>query len=731
MSNEASFFGGQNILDGMPLRRAGTILFAIEGRTAQLVAQSQQALASYLTEKTAAEKEQAFLSAIAQGRDLPLQPSIQDIERFVPEWRTLVPTDENQRAALAKKISDKYRFRFQDIPALRKALALDTAGVKQAYERLFQKPIDSIYVANIPLSEKFRWLGSQLANRIERIPPFWTAFSLTLTETVGASILALPIALAGVGPIPGVILVIVLGLVNILTVIGLVEAITRNGNMRYGTAYFGRLVNDYLGNPGSIILIPVLLIISITYLIAVYIGISISLADITQVNPSWWSMLLFVIAVYFLRRESLSATVASALVIGMINILIILILCVITVPQIQGANLGYVGPLLAGGEASNLGILQLIFGVVLYSYSGYTSAANAAKVVLRRDPGGNSLIWGNIMAMVTAIALYSLWVVAVNGAIPPLDLINETGTALSPLAKRIGGIVPILGIVYVVLAMGIGMVHTSYGLYYQVREMLPLNIKKTSQFLIGMTPILLIFCVVEWMLFTRQESFSQLIGVPGTVLLPLIGGIFPMLMLVAARRKGEYMPKLAFGFLESPLVLIIVYVIFLGSVFIYGIFIWEEPIQRLMAIAVGVITLVFTYVVIRQGAFNSRAVLELRVDASDNRQHATLTMIDRGKPFSCKFQLVYANAEKSFSGSQVEIPSYKEVKSIFVEFPPLSSREMKIWTHRVTQEGNSEPISASVKISDRYDEVVQLDVNNGQLIKTLTPQINRLEIILS
>jgi hypothetical protein len=37
MSDESSFFGGLDILDGMPSRQAGTILFAIEGRTAQLV----------------------------------------------------------------------------------------------------------------------------------------------------------------------------------------------------------------------------------------------------------------------------------------------------------------------------------------------------------------------------------------------------------------------------------------------------------------------------------------------------------------------------------------------------------------------------------------------------------------------------------------------------------------------------------------------------------------------
>jgi len=85
---------------------------------------------------------------------------------------------------------------------LRRALGLDTEGVKQAYQHLFHEPIDTIYASSIPFSERNRWLTSRLANRLERMPPFWTAYSLTLTEIVGASILALPIALAGVGPSP-------------------------------------------------------------------------------------------------------------------------------------------------------------------------------------------------------------------------------------------------------------------------------------------------------------------------------------------------------------------------------------------------------------------------------------------------------------------------------------------------------------------------------------------------
>ena len=731
MSNEPSFFGGLDILDGMPLRRAGTILYAIEGRTAQLVAQSRQALASYLTEKTAAEKEQAFLSAIAHGRDLPVQPTIQDIERFAPEWASLVPSDDRQRAALAKKFADKYRFRRQDVPAMRKALGLEISGVKQAYERLFQKPIDTIYASSISISEKIRWLTSRLANSLERMPPFWTAYSLTLTETVGGSVLALPIALAGVGPIPGLVLLFILGLVNILTILGIVEAITRNGNMRYGTAYFGRLVGDYLGKPGSIILVPALLILNITTLIAFYIGISISLADITRISPLLWSALLFLLAVYFLRRESLNATVASALVIGMIDILILIILSLLAFPQIQSVNLQYVSPLFKGGQLFNPKILELIFGVVLFAYFGHTSAGNAAKVVLRRDPGGSSLIWGNMMALVTAIALYSLWVIAVNGAIPSIVLINETGTALSPLAIKVGGVVPILGIIYVILAMGIGTIHMSYGLYYQVREVLPSNANKTTQFMVSITPILLLFMAVEWMLFTGRESFSWLLGVLGVILLPLLGGIFPMLMLAASRHKGDYTPKLSFGFLGNPLVLTIIYLFYLGSVFVYGIFIWSDPAQRFIAIGVGLVVLVVTYLVVRQGAFVSRVVIELKVETSDTSEQATLKIVDAGRPLAGTFRFVYANEERSANGVEIEIPAYRQLRNIFIEFPPVSSKEMKVWLHRITPDGNSEPISAALCVKDGGTEkAIQLDSNSNQVIMPLTFQFNGLEITL-
>ena len=729
MFDDSSFFGGMDLFDGMPLRRAGTILFAIEGRTAQLVAQSRQAANPFLTEITAAEKEQAFLAAIAQGRDLPLQPTIQDIERYAPEWSSLVPSDEAQRAALAKKFAEKYDFPHQKVPAMRLSLGLDVDGVSQAFERLFKEPIEVIYSPQISFREQARWLSSKIANKLERLPPFWIAYFLTLTETVGASILALSIALAGIGPLPGVILLLILGLVNILTIMGIVEAITRNGSMRYGTSYFSRLTSDYLGKPGSIILIPAFYTLSVFVLIAFYIGISTTLAEVTGVTSLIWALLIFVSTLYFLRGESLNATIASAFVVGIISVLIIILLILLTLPYVQLENLRYIDLPFGSGQEFDPKILALVFGVVLASYFGHTTAVSASKVVLPRDPGGDSLMWGNILAMATVILLYSSWVIAVNGAIPAVQLSSLTGTVIPTLAELIGGIVPILGTIYVILAMGISIVLFSYAIFFQTREFLPENSERTTRFLFSFTPLFLILLVVQWLLYTGSATFSEVLGFIGLLLLPILGGIFPMLMLAASRRKGEYLPKRTYRLLGNPLVVTVVCLIYLSALFIYGFFIWEDPIPRALAIGSGILVSFVTFLIIQQGALRQRVVIEFRMYLADNNERATLTLVDAGKPLQGSCRLLYADQELSREGKEIEIPLVKQLKSIYLTFHSPEAKEMKIWLHRVTPEGISEPISAGVQLRKvDQDKPIQIDLQTTQVIMPLTTRANELKI---
>ncbi len=463
----------EEIMAGLPARRASTLLFLIESRTAHLVAQSRQTMERFLTEETVKERNLAFLEAFALGRDPPLRPTIQDIERYAPQWAPLVPENPRVRAAVAHILGQKYTFTYQAVPGIRAALGLDEEAVQQAYQRLYHEPLETIYAPQVKLVDRLRWAWAALARWLESLPPFWTAFALTLTETVGAGILALPIALASVGPLAGVVLLVVLGLVNVLTVASMAEAVARSGTIRYGRAFLGQVVADYLGNIGSLIITLGLAIYCFIILVAYYIGFSTALADATGVPTGVWAALLLLIWLYFLRRGSLNATVASALLVGATNIGLILLLSLLAFTHARPENLLYVNLPFLGGRPFDPSILQLIFGVILTAYFGHQSVSNCAQVVLRRDPSARSLIWGSIAGMATAMVLYCIWVLAVNGAIAPQVLAGQSGTALAPLAAQAGPSVRVLGSVFAVLAMGMASINTALGFFNLVRERLP------------------------------------------------------------------------------------------------------------------------------------------------------------------------------------------------------------------------------------------------------------------
>jgi hypothetical protein len=295
------------------------VLFAIEAQTARLVAGSRVSRATFVGERGSAEREQAFLQAMAAGRDLPVQPTIQDLERFAPQWAQLVPEGIEARGALAALFASKYRLVRDRVPRLRAALGLDTPAVEAAAVRQLGDG-RSPYVAAPSFGELLTWRRAAFAQRIEALPPFWIAYALALTETIGEGILIVPIAVAGIGPAAGVVVLLVLGAVNLITLGAMVESITRNGSMRYGSAYFGRLVGDLLGRIGSVSASLTLLIFNAVCLLVYLLGFASVLTGATGIPEGVWVALLFGINAFYLRRESLDETVASAVIVGAVNI---------------------------------------------------------------------------------------------------------------------------------------------------------------------------------------------------------------------------------------------------------------------------------------------------------------------------------------------------------------------------------------------------------------------------
>jgi amino acid permease len=716
-------FTRDELLGGLPARRASTLLFAIEARTAHLVARSRRALATFQTEKTGADQERAFLDAMAQGRDLPLSPTIQDLERYALAWADLVPPDPGLRAALARMIGEKYQLPQEGIPGLRRSLGLDDEAVRQTFERLHGRPLDTIYRVPISRQKRLRWARARLAHRLESLPPFWTAFSLTLTETVGAGILALPIALAEIGPLGGVAMLVVLGLVNMVTLAAVAESAARNGNVRYGRAYFGRLVSDYLGRPVASFLKPTMVVTGVIVLVAYFVGLSSTLAGATGLAPEYWAALVFLTVLYFLRRQTLDATVASALFVGAINIGLILLIAMLAVPHLHGSYLRHSRVPFLSGESFDASTLALSLGVVLGAFFGHTSATNCAAVVLERDPTARSFIRGSVAAMATAIVLYCIWVAAITGAVGPAALTGLSGTTLEPLAAVVGPSVDVLGSIFAVLAMGMGSMHCSLGLFNQTREWVPpmwgardpvdtrsrvRALIDDRRFWLATLPIAVTFLGVELMLAADRESFAGPLGFLGAVTSPVLAGVFPMLMVVASRRQSDCALGPVWRWMGHPVVVAGISLVFLSVLLLYGLVIWEEPYQRATALLAAIASVTVAIVAAKLGAFHPRAVIELRLDA-DPRVEPVVNVVARGTP-------VLADVQWSAIG---QAPLHRNLggRTVRIGLERLPVCELKLWVHRLTGDGGSEPVPAQVEL-EYADECRQIDLSpaSGEVV---------------
>ncbi|HYQ31886.1 MAG TPA: aromatic amino acid transport family protein, partial [Lapillicoccus sp.] len=475
---EGEFLSRAELLGGLSGRRVSSALYVIESRAAYLALKARNATAPVLSAGVLEEQERAFLSALAAGRDLP-PPTIQELDQFAPQWAYLVPPDAVARAELVHRFGDKYRFRESDVGRMRAALGLDDPAVHQAYRDRHRGELDDVYDTDLTGREKLRWSRSRLFRRLEELPPFWTTYGLTLTETIGAGMLALPIAVAGVGPLPGVAIIVVLGLLNVLTVAAVAETFTRTGSVRWRGAYFGRVVRGYLGRTGGVAFGVGMTIYTAPVLLACYVGFAVTVAKTTDTSAPLWAAGLFAANIALIFRKRLDATIASALIVGFFNVLGILILVVLALTVLDVDNMRYTAVPFLDGRPFDPSVLELAFGVVLLCFYGHTSVGNCAKVVLTRDPGGRSLMTGSVAAMLTVVALYSLWVFSVGSAVPAARLQSELGTALVPLAEEAGRAASIVGFVFVFLAVGMGTVHLSLGLYNLVAERL-VNRRRTA-----------------------------------------------------------------------------------------------------------------------------------------------------------------------------------------------------------------------------------------------------------
>jgi amino acid permease len=691
------------VLRGLGGRRSSTALHTLERRAAYLALRAEHATAPAICEGLIASRETAFLSALASGRGIDRPARIHDLERFAPVLGYLVPDDPGTRADLARQLGAKHRFRPRDVPRLRAALGLDDPGLASVYDRRFGATIDGIYRSELTLRERLRWRVAGLATVLDELPAFWSAFSLTLTQTVGAGTLALPIALATVGPLPALLLLVVLGVVNVATVAAVAEAFTRTSSVRWDGAYFGRVVREHLGAPAAAVLSSALAVLTVGVLVAYYVGFATTLTAATSVPTAAWALVLFVLTAAAVRRGRVAATAAAAIVVGVTNIVAILVLSALAATHASTDRLLTVRAPLVGDEPLDVAFLGLVFGVVLLAYFGHTSVGNAARVVLRRDPDGRALRRGAIAGMSVAIALYGLWTVAVLAALDPGTLAAESGTALEPLAAAVGPAVLVVGSIFAVLAIGTAAVQFSLGLHHQASELLTRLPRGRAHELLALVPLAAIYLLATVTLVTGRESFTAPLSLVGTLTVPLLAGTLPILLVVAARRRGGELPRPVPRWTGRRWPLVALHLVFLAAIVAHATVIWTAPAARLAAAGVALVAVVLTLRALTSRATEPLLVVELRRDRDTGADLLRTVAAGGGAEVPVAVETADGVVDARAGGRGLRLPT--ATRSVTVRPRDRDPRAVQVLLHAVDAAGTSTPLDLPVRIGDTDDGV--------------------------
>jgi hypothetical protein len=109
-------------------------------------------------------------------------------------------------------------------------------------------------------------------------------------------------------------------------------------------------------------------------------------------------------------------------------------------------------------------------------------------------------------------------------------------------------------------------------------------------------------------------------------------------------------------------------------------------------------------------------VVELRVGQNSGGQ-VLFNIVVEGKWLPAEVCLKYQSNEQHLQAATGEVPNFYALRSIKFELPATPAREIKVWLHQLSSEGDSEGLPARVEIrwGDQKQEI-DLSSANGQVV---------------
>jgi hypothetical protein len=207
----------------------------------------------------------------------------------------------------------------------------------------------------------------------------------------------------------------------------------------------------------------------------------------------------------------------------------------------------------------------------------------------------------------------------------------------------------------------------------------------------------------------------------GVLTVPLLGGIFPMLLVLAARRRGEYVPGTTIGFIGHPITVAAVSAIFLTGILLHGLVIWTDPIERSAALAVAAVTVGLLAWILRGPSFRRAATIEVRDAQRGAVVDPGFNVTVGGRPLAASVELEHRDGRTDLRAATGPLALDGLHRATFT-LDAHDARALTVWVHRVTAEGESVGIPTEVELDPgrgsprppiRSDGMVGLELEGG------------------
>jgi hypothetical protein len=293
-------------------------------------------------------------------------------------------------------------------------------------------------------------------------------FGVVFPTVVGGGILALPVALAPLGPALALLATVAIGVLNILTIGLLSLAVSRRADSLPAQARLATLTGALLGRgPGALatVVVGVLLL----GLVVVYgLGLSSSLAATVGWSAPGWAVCAMAVSIALVGFQLRRVLTTAGTAVTVANVLILAALLALV-----GANVDM--DLLRSGPSEPLepASFTLVFGTLIGAFFGHTSVPTVAPASLRMDPSGRSLLVGSVAAMTAATVVNSGWVLVTLGSTPSASYATAGSTGIDLVSQVAGPLAGWLALAFVLLALGVAGMISAFVLGDLAIEQLP------------------------------------------------------------------------------------------------------------------------------------------------------------------------------------------------------------------------------------------------------------------